>query len=111
MEIIDVLKTLADENRLRILNLLYAKGKLCVCDIEGALDLTQSNVSRHISRLKKEKLIIGEKRAQWVDYHLNEKVLEEYPFIKDILESKLDGKVFIKDLENFELNCCKESCG
>jgi ArsR family transcriptional regulator len=108
MEIIDVLKTLADENRLRILNLIYVKEKLCVCEIERTLGLTQSNVSRHISRLKKEKLIIGEKRAQWVDYSLNEKFLEKYPFIKEILKNELRGNIFLKDLE--KNSSCTVTC-
>ncbi len=109
MEIVDLLKVLADENRLRILNLLYAKGKLCVCDIEGTLGLTQSNVSRHLSRLKKAKFIIGEKRAQWVDYSFNEKILEEYPFVKEILKIELKERVFLKDLEKIStsLTSCK----
>jgi ArsR family transcriptional regulator len=110
MEIVELLKVLADENRLRILNLLYVKGKLCVCDIEGTLGLTQSNVSRHLGRLKKDKIIIGEKRAQWVDYSFNEKFLKNHPFVMEILESKLDTGIFKKDLEKFELNCLKNCC-
>ncbi len=99
MEILEVLKTLADENRLRILNLLYIKGKLCVCDIEEVLGLTQSNASRHLGRLKKEKIIISEKKAQWVYYSLNENFLEKYIFVKNILENELKGNIFFKEFE------------
>ena len=109
MEIIEILKALADENRLRILNLLYVKGKLCVCDIEETLGLTQSNVSRHARRLRKENIIVGEKRAQWVDYYINTEFLESYPFIKEILENELKEARFIKDLENFNnTTICKQ---
>ncbi|WP_320047949.1 metalloregulator ArsR/SmtB family transcription factor [uncultured Ilyobacter sp.] len=103
MDIIEILKTLADENRMRILNILYRKNKLCVCDIEQTLGLTQSNVSRHISRLRKEKLIIGEKKAQWVYYYINEKLLEDYPFIKEILENELKEGIFTEDLEKISI--------
>ena len=37
--LINILKALSDETRLRILNLLYEK-ELCVCDIMEALKIT-----------------------------------------------------------------------
>jgi ArsR family transcriptional regulator, arsenate/arsenite/antimonite-responsive transcriptional repressor len=60
MEIVYILKALADENRLRILNLLK-NGELCVCDSEGVLGIKQSNTSRHLNKLKIAELIVSEK--------------------------------------------------
>lgn len=65
----NLFKTLSDENRLRIINLLR-KGELCVCEIEAILDTTQSNVSRHLTRLRNEKIVIFEKNT--VDILSNE---------------------------------------
>lgn len=110
MDIIEILKTLGDENRMRILNLLYVNKKLCVCDIEETLGLTQSNASRHLTRLKKEKLIIGEKRAQWVDYTINEAFLDSHPFVREILENELKEGPFYQDLKKVSCttaNSCK----
>jgi ArsR family transcriptional regulator, arsenate/arsenite/antimonite-responsive transcriptional repressor len=42
--IVYIFKALADENRIRILNLLK-NGELCVCDIEAVLGIKQSNAS------------------------------------------------------------------
>ena len=53
MEILDILKLIADKNRMRILNILYNKNKTCVCVLEEILELNQSNLSRHLNRLKK----------------------------------------------------------
>jgi ArsR family transcriptional regulator, arsenate/arsenite/antimonite-responsive transcriptional repressor len=89
LDIIEVLKALADETRIRILNILR-KETLCVCDLEEILELSQSNASRHLTKLKSARLIISEKQAQWVYYRVNEKILEEYSFVKDLLEKELD---------------------
>lgn len=50
-DLIYILKSLADENRTRIPNLLR-NGELCVCDIEAILEIKQSNASRYLNRLK-----------------------------------------------------------
>jgi DNA-binding transcriptional ArsR family regulator len=39
--IVNVLKALSDETRLRILNLLYER-ELCVCDVMETLQITQT---------------------------------------------------------------------
>jgi len=44
-------KSLADETRLKILWLLLAEEELCVCDVIGALRITQSKASRHLRYL------------------------------------------------------------
>jgi ArsR family transcriptional regulator, arsenate/arsenite/antimonite-responsive transcriptional repressor len=66
--ILHTLKALADETRIRILNLLVRDGDLCSCEIEAVLRLTQSNASRHLAKLRDAGLITAEKRGQWVHY-------------------------------------------
>lgn len=66
----DLFKALSDENRLRILNLLSIK-PLCVCELEVLLSMSQSNVSRHLGKLKSVGLIKASKDAQWVHYELD----------------------------------------
>ena len=44
-------KSLSDETRLKILWLLLAEEELCVCDVVGALGITQSKASRHLRYL------------------------------------------------------------
>lgn len=84
-----MLKVLGDENRIRILNLLK-DGELCVCEIEYILGITQSNASRHLTKLNIFNLIIADKKAQWVYYRLNKNTLEEFPFIREILDNELN---------------------
>jgi ArsR family transcriptional regulator len=45
------LRTLADETRLSILDLLLREGELCAQDIIARLDLAKSSGSRHLSQL------------------------------------------------------------
>lgn len=72
-DIVYIFKALADENRIRILNLLK-NGELCVCDIEAVLGIKQSNASRHLNRMKTAEIIVSEKKSQWVYYRLNDNI-------------------------------------
>jgi ArsR family transcriptional regulator len=67
MDISDVLKALADTNRLRILNLLHEQ-TLCVCDLEDILKLNQSNLSRHLATLRHAGIVASEKKALFTYY-------------------------------------------
>ncbi len=91
MNIVGVVKALGDETRLRILNLLK-KETMCVCDLEEVLKISQSNASRHLTKLRLARLITGEKQAQWVYYRVNETCLEQYPFVRELLNRELKNE-------------------
>lgn len=102
VDLVDILKALADENRLRILNLLR-NGELCVCDIETVLGIKQSNTSRHLNRLKIAGIIASRKKSQWVYYRLKDETFKEFPFLSVIINDEVE-KIDIckKDLELLE---------
>ena len=87
MELIPILKAMADETRLRMLHLLKER-ELCVCEIEEVLGIQQSNASRHLDKLRNAGLVCSEKRAQWVYYRMNEKTLQRYPFISKVINEE-----------------------
>lgn len=89
MELVEMLKVLGDENRIRILNLLKA-GDLCVCEMESILELNQSNVSRHLTRLSSSKIIKSYKKAQFVYYTINHETISSYGFINEILNNEMN---------------------
>jgi len=95
----ELFKVLGDTNRLRILNLLR-KGEFCVCEIEVILDMTQSNVSRHLNKLKSSDIISSTKAAQWVHYKVSETFINNnkllYSYLIDGFEG---GLVFKGDIE------------
>lgn len=73
---VDIFKALAEENRLRILALVM-EGEMCVCEIEDCLNMTQSNVSRHLTALKKSGILASYKKAQWTYYKIDTNFIEK----------------------------------
>lgn len=71
MEAVIYFKALADETRLRILNLLYKK-ELNVNEIVSILNMGQSRISRHLKILSDSSLIISRKDGLWVFYKAND---------------------------------------
>lgn len=64
-------KSLAEETRLKSLLLISQHRELCVCDLMTALSLSQPKVSRHLAELRKNGLVIDERRGKWVYYQIN----------------------------------------
>lgn len=70
-EAVQLFKALADETRLRILNLV-ANRELCVCHIVETLELGQSKVSRHLAYLRNAGLVNDRRDGLWMYYSLAE---------------------------------------
>lgn len=99
MKLIEIIKALSHENRLRILNLIKEQD-LCVCEIEYIMDINQSNASRHLNKLKQANIIYGERKAQWIYYHINLDLIKNHKFIKLIIEEEIARlKICKKDNE------------
>lgn len=88
MNLTRVLKALGDETRLSIVSLLRVEN-LCVCEIEAIIQSSQSNVSRHLAKLRDAGIIYSEKKAQWVYYGINKDIIKKYSFIKTLLDEDL----------------------
>jgi ArsR family transcriptional regulator, arsenate/arsenite/antimonite-responsive transcriptional repressor len=85
LELIQVMKAMSDDTRMRILNVLK-EGDLCVCEFEVLLNINQSNASRHLNKLTTAKILNYYKVAKYVYYIINEDTIREYPYIKEIIE-------------------------
>jgi len=66
---VQLFKALADETRLRILNLLCRR-ELCVCQIVEILGMGQSKVSRHLAHLRHAGLVRDRREGLWIYYSL-----------------------------------------
>jgi ArsR family transcriptional regulator len=87
VDVVSACKALGDPTRLKILELLKAKGRtccglvardergLCACDIEAAVGLSQAAVSHHMGLLRRSGLVAAEKRGRWMFYSRNETAL------------------------------------
>jgi len=99
----DIFKALGDINRLKILCLLSLY-ELCVCEIEVLLDLSQSNVSRHLSKLKSANLISGDKDALWIHYRISDTFKSENELLYRYLIEKYESlEEYIKLIERCKL--------
>lgn len=65
-------RLLADPTRLQSVMLLHAEGRLCVCELTHALQLSQPKISRHLAQLRDAGVVTDERRGQWVHYRLAE---------------------------------------
>jgi ArsR family transcriptional regulator len=91
LDLVTICKALGDATRLKILDLLRAKGRsccdligrdergLCACDIEAAIGLSQAAVSHHMALLRRAGLVRGEKRGRWMYYSRNEAAIAGIP--------------------------------
>ena len=69
--LIKVMKALADPNRVKILKLLQHK-TMCVCELQGALGISQPSVSKHLRILEEAGLVDFVKDGLWVNYFLTD---------------------------------------
>lgn len=72
-DIMDMLKALADEKRIRILYALKG-GELCVCQLIALLELAPSTVSKHLTILRSARLVDSRKEGRWMYYRLSKEL-------------------------------------
>ncbi|WP_027936858.1 ArsR/SmtB family transcription factor [Anaeroarcus burkinensis] len=95
---LEIFKAFGDENRLRILNLLL-QGPLCVCELEFVLQMSQTNVSRHLAKLKQAKVVQSFKQGQWMNYQMDPVFLtQEAKLVAYLQEQFSQGASFQEDL-------------
>lgn len=71
-----IFKTLSDQNRRRIIQLLKEK-EMTVSELLTHFSISQASLSHHLNILKRANLVLDERRGQFVFYTLNQPVFEE----------------------------------
>jgi ArsR family transcriptional regulator len=95
-------RALADEERLRILNLLLLdKDGVCVCELVDSLRLPQYQVSRQLGVLRDAGLVTGEKRRTWVYYSIASDLPPLAAVVVDGLATHLESKTAGDDRDRF----------
>jgi DNA-binding transcriptional ArsR family regulator len=83
-----VFKALSDKNRRKILQILHKKdmtaGEIC-----KQFDITGASVSHHLDVLKKARLVVAERKGQFISYSLNTSVFED---TLNMIMSAIGGK-------------------
>ena len=88
MNIVDYMKLLADETRLRSLVLMRREGELCVCELTHTLDLSQPKISRHLATMREAGIVQNRREGLWMYYSLHQG-LESWAL--EILDSIIQG--------------------
>ena len=102
----DLLKLLADTNRLRILMVLNRK-ELCVCQIMGVLELSQSLISKNLQLLDTAGFLSERRDGKLVFYSLKRDLPETHRRLISLLSELLGGgKALAADLKS--LKDCEE---
>jgi len=72
----DTFKALADPTRRQILRLLR-KGDLTAGEIAEHFNMTKPSISHHLNLLKQARLVLSERKGQYIVYSLNTTVVQE----------------------------------
>lgn len=81
-QFIEVMKALADKNRVKILKSLQYRS-LCVCELQTLLKINQPSVSKHLRVLEKVGFVSHQKVGLWVEYALTQG--ENNPYTASIM--------------------------
>lgn len=96
-------KCLSDDTRLRCIMLLQKEGKLCVCELTTALELSQPKISRHLASLRQCGLLQDSREGQWVYYQINPKLSEwTTPLLNNALAAVELTDTFRIDMERLQ---------
>jgi len=72
---VPIFKALADETRLRIVEMLSC-GEMCACDILESFQITQPTLSYHLKILTDSGIVKSRKEGSWIRFSNNEEVVQ-----------------------------------
>lgn len=98
-----VLKAMADANRLKIIDLLSC-GSLCACDLLTHFEFTQPTLSHHMKVLQAAGIVTATKRGRWQHYTLSANFVAQFPaFTRELLQD--DATCSCHQLKRPAQNC------
>ena len=118
MPLIKTLEALADENRLKILQMLIA-GDLCVGALARQLGISKPAASQHLRILRKAGLVRGEKHGYWTHYMVDRHVLgQAVSKLNDLALAEKTGQtvcwrmdeVYENKTGSEEVDMCQDCC-
>ncbi len=96
MKLDQYFRGLADTTRLRMLNLLL-HGELCGCDIQYVLEMSQPNVSRHLTYLKNCGLVLDRRDGPRIFYRLAEPKSGDTKPLFEFLQQVFKGEEVLQE--------------
>jgi ArsR family transcriptional regulator, arsenate/arsenite/antimonite-responsive transcriptional repressor len=100
-------RALADQTRLRILNLIGDK-EVCVCYFVETLRVPQPKISRHLAYLRKAGLVETRKQGIWVHYRRAPMANPvQTRIVQDAVSWISQTAIAQQDIKRFAAACCK----
>jgi ArsR family transcriptional regulator, arsenate/arsenite/antimonite-responsive transcriptional repressor len=99
-------KALADQTRLRLLNLM-GEDEICVCFLVEGLKTHQPKISRHLAYLRKAGVVAARREGKWIHYRIIEPA-DQYAarVLRDVREWIASDKEMQRDRERLVKVCC-----
>lgn len=94
----EMCKVFSNSIRLEILNLLRDK-EMSVTELIKKSELTQSNISQHLSIMKSKGIVESKRKGKNIYYRLtNPKIIKAFDILREVLAEKLkkNGKIIKK---------------
>jgi ArsR family transcriptional regulator len=102
-DLVKAIKSLSDETRLRMLNLLLQR-ECCVCEVMQVLEISQTRASRNLSMLYDAGFLRLRKEGLWAYYSIDKSSLEDYlKFLLKAIEAALkENTIAAQDLAHLK---------
>lgn len=99
-------RALADETRLRLLNLI-GEDEVCVCYFVEALRTSQPKISRHLAYLRRAGIVEARREGRWMHYRIIELADEHARKIfRELRVWLAEDKKMQRDRERLTKLCC-----
>jgi ArsR family transcriptional regulator len=100
MESLDILKSISNPTKLRLVSLLL-ENELCVCELEEITGIRQANISKNLLSLKNLTIVDVRREAQRGFYFLTEEFLSNTHFINHLYDIKASEPQLQEDHKRF----------
>ena len=84
-----ILKAIADKNRVKITDALCQDDELCVCDIANIIGVTVANASHHLRTLHKQGIVKFRKEGKLAFYSLDDEHIRQIMMIALALKKEV----------------------
>lgn len=84
-----ILKAIADKNRVKITYALCQDDELCVCDIANIIGVTVANASHHLRTLHKQGIVKFRKEGKLAFYSLDDEYIRQIMMIALALKKEV----------------------
>lgn len=103
---IKLLKALADNNRLRVICLIFLNKKVCACAFADILKISQPGVSVMLNKLKSVGMLKSTKKGFWVEYEIADDLPE---FVVSLIKNFIDrAEIQADQLKYYQRFCCED---